>query len=203
MSRRLAALLGGLALAVTACSIQPDTAPREIPVDDRGLLEPVAAEGGERAGTTRVYFVGDTDEGEPRLRAVPRDVDATPMDALQELLKGTNDQEAEIGLRTSLPPELTLLSARMVAGTLQVDVTDEILDLPAPALQLAVAEIVFTASELDRVRDVRLRVDGQSRAWPDGSGELTTAPLTVYDYPGLAESTQPAYPPIPSEQPAA
>jgi hypothetical protein len=46
---------------------------------------------------------------------------------------------------------------------------------------------------------VRIRVDGQTRDWPDGNGELQTRPLTVYDYPGLAESAQPPYPPVPSE----
>ena len=63
----------------------------------------------------------------------------------------------------------------------------------------AVAQIVFTGSELDGVRTVRIRVDGQTRDWPDGRGELQRRPLTVYDYPGLAESAQPPYPPIPSE----
>jgi spore germination protein GerM len=195
---RRAALGVLLALASTACSIQPDTAPREIPQGDRGLLDPVTPAGGEAAGSTRVYLVAGQGDGERHLRSVQRDVDATPTDALEELFKGANDQEDEAGLGTAIPADLRLLSARPVAGTLQVDVSSEILDLPVPMLVLAVAQIVFTGSELDGVREVRLKVDGENREWPDGRGELQTRTLTVYDYPGLAESSQPAYPPIPS-----
>jgi hypothetical protein len=34
--------------------------------------------------------------------------------------------------------------------------------------------------------------------WPRGNGELTDDPLTAYDFPGLVESTQPAFPGTPS-----
>ena len=61
-------------------------------------------------------------------------------------------------------------------------------------LQLAVAQIVFTASELPGAESVLIRVDGNSRAWPDGDGELQSDPLTIYDFTGYAESSQPAYP---------
>lgn len=201
--RSAVAVIATTVLAVSGCSIQPDAAPREIPEDERGLLDPVTPEGGEAAGSTRVFLVADGDDGQRRLRSVLRRVDATPTAALEELFKGANDQEDEAGLGTELPADLTLLDADPIAGTLQVDVSQEILDLPAPALLLAVAEIVFTASELDGVREVRLKVNGRNREWPDGSGELQSRALSVYDYPGLAESSQPAYPPIPSELPTA
>lgn len=204
MTRRRILAVGVLAaLVATGCSIQPDTSPRAIPPDDRGLLNPVTPEGGEAAGSTRVYLVAGRDEGQRHLRSVQRDVDATPTAALEELFKGPNDKEDEAGLGTAIPEGLRLLGARPVAGTLQVDVSEEILDLPGPTLILAVAAIVFTASELNGVREVRLRVNGESRPWPDGRGELQERALTVYDYPGLAESSQPPYPPIPSPTPAA
>ena len=57
---------------------------------------------------------------------------------------------------------------------------------------------MFTASELPGIDAVRLRVEGQSRAWPGGRGDLQTDALTVYDFPGYAESALPAYPPIPA-----
>jgi hypothetical protein len=201
--RRVLAAIGCTTFVVTGCSIQPDTAPRAIPQDDRGLLGQVVPEGGAAAGSTRVYLVAEHDDGERLLRSVQRGVDATPTPALEELFKGANDEEDAAGLGSALPAGLQLLSARPVAGTLQVDVSEQLLDLPAPTLILAVAEIVFTASELDGVREVRLKVNGQNRPWPDGRGELQTRTLTVYDYPGLVESSQPAYPPIPSPVPAA
>ena len=75
--------------------------------------------------------------------------------------------------------------------------TAEILDLSGDQFVLAVAQLVVTASELDGVRSVRLRVDGEAQAFPDGAGELQSEPLTVYDFPGLVESAQPSYPAVP------
>ncbi len=201
MSERvLAALVAAAVLA--GCAIQSDTSPRDIPVADRALSADLPAEGGEAAGSTRVFLVRETDDGTARLKSVPRSVQPTPTAVMQELLKGPNAQEDERGITSALPRGLVLLSARAGAGVMTVDFSAQLLDEPAPRLQLAIAEIVFTASELEEVREVRIRVNGTNRPWPDGQGELQTAPLTVYDYPGLVESTQPAYPPIPSQQPS-
>ena len=190
-----------VAALLASCAIQPDTSPRDIPVADRPLSADAPAEGGEEGGTTRVFLVRDSDDGTPRLRSVLRSIQPTPHAVMQELLKGPNAQEDERGITSALPRDLVLHSARAGAGVMTVDVSPELLDQPAPQLLLAIAQIVFTASELDGVREVRIRVNGTNRPWPDGQGELQTAPLTVYDYPGLVESTQPAYPPIPSQQP--
>ena len=85
-----------------------------------------------------------------------------------------------------------------VETRMTVEVSDAFGDLTPEALRLAVAQIVATASEIDGVEAVQLRIDGTARVWPLGSGELTDRPLTVYDYPGLIESTQPAFPAIPT-----
>jgi hypothetical protein len=42
-------------------------------------------------------------------------------------------------------------------------------------------------------------VDGAEARWPASNGELQSDPLTVYDFPGLEPSTQPAYPAVPSD----
>jgi spore germination protein GerM len=119
---------------------------------------------------------------------------------INELINGPNPQELEAGLRAVLPPELTLNSPpRRIAGTLNVDLSPEILELGHSQLRLAVAAIVFTASQLDGVSNVRLRVEGENHEWPDGRGELQSTPLSVYDFPGLVESTQPPYPALPSD----
>ena len=191
----VAALLAG-------CAIQSDASPRDIPVADRSLSADVPAEGGEAAGSTRVFLVRESDDGTPHLRSVLRSVQPTPTAVMQELIKGPNAQEDERGITSALPQGLVLHSARAGAGVMTVDVSGQLLDEPAPRLLLAIAQIVFTASELNGVREVRIRVNGANRPWPDGQGELQTAPLTVYDYPGVVESTQPPYPPIPSQQPS-
>jgi spore germination protein GerM len=196
--------IGGLAVVglLAGCAIQSDASPRDIPVADRALAADVPAEGGEAAGSTRVFLVRESDDGTARLRSVLRSVESTPTAVMQELLKGPNAQEDERGITTALPRGLVLNpGARSGAGVMTVDLSAQLLDEPAPQLLLAIAQIVFTATELPGVQEVRIRVDGTNRPWPDGQGELRTAPLTVYDFPNLVESSQPAYPPIPGQEP--
>ena len=82
--------------------------------------------------------------------------------------------------------------------TLTIDVGAGLDELDAVDLQFAVAQIVTTATAIDGVDQVEIRVDGEARSWPRGDGELTEQALTPYDFPGVVESTQPAYPTIPS-----
>jgi hypothetical protein len=196
-----AAAWAGIALG-SGCAIQPDNAPREIPVAERGQLDPVPP-GGEAIGQSRIYLVsGDGEGGGRELRSVLRDVDPpTREEVMRTLIAGPNPGEADAGMSSALLSSTTVHSAPLVASTLTVDISAEILELPGSTLREAVAQIVFTGSELDGVRSVRILVDGANQPWPDGSGELQDRPLTVYDYPGLAESAQPPYPPVPSENP--
>ncbi len=83
-------------------------------------------------------------------------------------------------------------------GSSQVDVNDALLDLTGGDLIDAVAQIVFTASEIPGAESVLIRVDGATREWPDGSGAQHRGPLTTYDFIGYAESAQPAFPVSPT-----
>jgi spore germination protein GerM len=189
----------------TGCAIQPDNAPRDVPGNERSQLDPVSPDAGEATGQSRIYLVADGGSGGDRqLRSVLRDVEPlTAQQVLTTLIAGANQGELDAGMTSPLPSTTTLHSAVLLAGVLKVDVSGEILELAGSTLRDAVAQIVFTASELDGVRTVRILVDGQQRDWPDGSGRLQSRPLSTYDYPGLAESAQPAYPAVPSQQPDA
>ncbi len=121
-----------------------------------------------------------------------------PTPLLKSLLAGPNPEELASRLVTNIPQETQLLSTRSSGDVLFVDVTPEITELSGELLVLAVAQIVFTATEIDGVRAVRLRVDGQDQSWPKGDGETNDGALTVYDYPGLVQSAQPPYPAVPS-----
>lgn len=189
--------------AVSACAIQTDSSPRDVPTAERALDDPVDPEAGASTGRSRIFLLtSDGDSGERLLRSKSREVESAPDAVLEELFKGPNEPDLEAGLRTELPEGLTLNApSRRIAGTLNVDLSPEILELGLSQLRLAVAQIVFTANELDGVQDVRLRVNGETRAWPDGRGELESDPLSVYDYPGLVESTQPPFPAAPTPVP--
>lgn len=197
-SSRFGVLVLGVLLALTACSIQANADPRDIPEEQRSPLEAASGDAGPATGTGRVFLLrGAADADDVRLVSVQRPASA-PEPVIAALLDGPNQAEVNAGLTTALPPELELRSVRQGAGTLFVDLSEEMLELASGDLRLAVAQIVYTAGELAAVNSVRLLVDGASREWPNGRGELQSDPLTVYDFPLLAESVQPAFPPVPA-----
>ena len=101
-------------------------------------------------------------------------------------------------LDTSLNLALALIRARRAGPVLTVDVNDAFTDLTVDGLRLAVAQIVATATGIETVERVRLRIEGENQLWPIRENELTERTLSVYDYSGLIETTQPPYPSIPS-----
>jgi spore germination protein GerM len=189
-----------VALAVmSGCSIRPDASPTDLPADRADAFGDTP-EGDVAAGTNRIYLLAPSDPEAPqRLRSVQRDVRQTPTAVLGSLFAGPNTAEREEQLDTAIPAAVELLEpARQVGQLLTVDVNDVFDELTPDALRLAVAQIVATATDIEGVRSVQLRIDGETRVWPLGNGELTDRPLTQYDYPGLVESTQPAFPAIAS-----
>lgn len=200
MRAGLRLVLAVLALTAigTACAIQPETAPSDLPAERSDVFGDPAT-GDVAAGTNRIYLLvpADTDQPE-RLRSVLRDVASEPSAVVASLFAGPNTAERDAGLDTALPADIQLLSARTVGQILTVDVNDVFDELNTDSLQIAVAQIVNTATTIDGITSVELRIDGQPRVWPLGSGELTDRSLTAYDYPGLVESTQPAFPGTPT-----
>ncbi len=195
-----------LVTVLAACSIQPNSAPRDVPEEQRAPLDVSGGDAGPAEGTGRIFLLRSVDEdgegdadAKPKLVSVLRPALA-PEPVFTALLQGPNEDELNDGLTTALPVGLELRSVRQSAGTLIVDVTEEMLDLTSEDLRLAVAQIVYTADELATVRNVELLVEGEQREWPNGRGELQLDPLTVYDFPGVAESAQPPLPPVPAPQ---
>ena len=183
---------------LTACSIQEDSAPRDIPPDQRGNFGEVAT-GDAAEGGSRIYLLSPvgTDE-QALLRAVPRSEATNPEELLTSLLAGANADENALGLTSAIPTGLEIQQARTVGTRLTVDINDALNELSDLGLRQALAQIVATASEIDQVQQIRLRVDGQNQGWPTGDGEVTDRPLSIYDYPGFLESSQPPFPALPS-----
>lgn len=191
-------VLAGLLFA--SCGISTDDNPRNIPAVDQEQLG-VAADrsAGAATGTARVYLLAPEAAGQSQvLQAVARDVDETASELLTALFAGPNADELESQFRTALPAGIQLLSADRRGAVLRVDISRDLLQLSGQVLMAAVAQIVFTASELDGVQSVKILIEGADQQWPAGNGELQSDPLTVYDFPGLVQSSQPAYPAIPS-----
>jgi len=195
-----------LVLVLVSCGISNDAGPRDIPEADRLSLDNSANQTtGATTGTDRIYLLAPEAPNETQqLRAAQRDIGASATRRLQSLFGGLTSADIRLRLRTAIPEGLELHSAVLQpGGTLVADVSDQLLDLSANSLIDAVAQIVFTASEVEGVQRIDLVVDGKARQWPAGDGELQADPLTVYDYPGFIESTQPDFPAIPSPEPDA
>lgn len=199
MNRRqlLAACLGAVTLA--ACGVQTDEAPRDIADAQRGRLGTSTGSGGGAAsGTERIYLVGPAASGEvPLLEPVARTA-GSPTELLEALLAGANSAELEQQFRSAIPAGTELNSVGLQAGTLRIDLSTALQEASGDDLIDALAQLVFTAAELDGVRQVRVLVDGDPQLWPVGDGTLSGEPLTVYDYPGRVATAQPDYPAIPT-----
>jgi spore germination protein GerM len=196
---RTGCILVAAALALGGCGIAPDSTPRDVAPAERNLTVNAVSDGDEGGGTSRIYLVAPSEAGDPSLlRSTSRDVPSGATPLIKSLLAGPNDEELASRLVTNIPQETQLLSTDASGDVLTVNVTPEITELSGDLLVLAVAQIVFTATEIQGVRAVRLRVDGQDQRWPKGDGETREGALTVYDFPGLVQSAQPPYPAVPS-----
>ncbi len=194
-------LAGAVVVAVSTlvgCAIQVDESTRPVPERDRGQLG-VQESGDAAAGTSRIFLTAPgTGEPQARLRSVRRNVPDEPAEIFESLIAGANENERDTGLASNLPDDLDLISARLRGRILTVDVNDVFDELTPDALRVAVAQLVATANEIDGVENLRLQINGENQVWPLGDGQNTDRLLTIYDYPGFVESSQPAYPALPT-----
>jgi hypothetical protein len=125
-------LLACSAVAVASgCGIEPDAAPRPVPLEQRALFGGQAT-GDIAAGSSRIYLLAPTGQDEPaRLRSVLRDVGDDPEALLTSLFAGPNADEADAQLVSRIPPDLELRSVRQVGRTLNVDLATGFGDLAA------------------------------------------------------------------------
>ncbi|MEY2582267.1 MAG: hypothetical protein QOE09_2116 [Ilumatobacteraceae bacterium] len=188
-----------LALVTSGCSISAEGSPRDIPVGDRGDLRADFQAAGAAVGSGRIYLLSPEVLGQPRsLQSVARDVGDTAIDAMRALFEGPNTEELQALLRSAIPTGTRLLDISQQGSQLVVNVSSELQQLTGEALIDGVAQIVLTASEITGVSSVTIVIDGVPQQWPAGNGELQSAPLTRYDFPGMVVSSQPAFPSVPS-----
>lgn len=193
-----------LVLTLASCGIENDTSPRDVsPADlpDDGADTPssVAA----AAARLRMYLIATpVGGGVEALQAVPRLVEPTPSALFASLVAGPLPGDPE-GLRSAVPAGVELRSAPTVrAGTITLDLSAEIDQARGDTLIEAIAQIVFTMSELPSIEAVRMTVEGEVREWPAGDGTLLEDALTEFDYPALNPTSQPDYPALPAPETA-
>lgn len=183
--------LTALLLAAAACGVQPDSAPRDLPDAEQGLETSNESSGDIAAGADRIYLIGPGDDR--LLRSVQREADSAT-DLVETLLRGPNDDEIEAEFTTAIPSTTELNEATIQGQNLTVDLSPDIIELDTQSLVRAIAQIVYTATELDGIETVQIEIDNERLPAPTPGGDTTASPLRIYDYPGLIQTSQPSFP---------
>ena len=203
--RRTRPLFAGLLVAalLASCGIPVDSQPHDI--TDRRTPSSVASAVSSTVAQNvkaKVFFLATATTGRPdRLQTTLRPAEVSLTSAIKELLKGPTIDEAKAVL-TAIPLETQLTSATQSAeGVAEINLTNTFFNAKGDQLVRAVAQLVYTASAIPSVTQVRILVDGIPREWPraDGSRVSVNKALTVADFAELSPSSQPDYVAIPSK----
>ena len=182
---------------VIGCSFGPESQSQMIPESQQQNFDEATSSNEVGIGFGRVYLQRSESTGGSVLTGVQRNISSDPLNIVQVLLSGPTKAEQDAGLRSAIPASTEVLSARYVATDLvKVDLTDEIFKATGDDLVSSIAQIVLTLGDISGIERVIIVVNGQVNEWPKGDGSLTSQPLTAYDFPGRASSSQPAFPAI-------
>lgn len=190
MNGRLVVVLGAL-IGLAACGVQPDSSPRDLPEAEQVLSIADPAADPDASGADRIFLIAP---GEERLlRSVQREA-ASAFDLIHLLLQGPNEAEVQAQYDTAIPSTTQLLSTRTQGQVLTVNLTTDIDALDSQTLMQAIAQIVYTATELDTVEAVQIEIEGEPLSAPTPGGNTKSGPVRVFDYPNSIQTSQPAFP---------
>ena len=182
---------------VAGCSFGPESQSQMIPESQQQNVDEATSSNEVGIGFGRVYLQRSESTGGSVLTGVQRNISSDPLNIVQVLLSGPTKAEQDAGLRSAIPASTEVLSARYIATDLvKVDLTDEIFKATGDDLVSSVAQIVLTLADISGIERVIIVVNGQVNEWPKGDGSLTSQPLTAFDFPDRAVSSQPDFPAI-------
>ncbi len=177
-----------MALAAVSCGIPSATGPTPIAKGDlpSHLLNPATP---PTVGSTlppavgvpeSIFLVAPTQH----VTAVSRPVTSPPTmsEIIGALLEGPTPLEAASGLQSFLTGTKTQVSATVAGGIATVNFTANPVQALGPNQTLAIAQVVFTATEQPGVTGVVFQIAGQTIGVPTASGAQVTGPVdrTLY-----------------------
>lgn len=197
--RRALALALALTASAGACGVPTDSSPEVLSdADVPDGLKPVEAPVTEPAAVEEDVDVWFLREG--MLVSVRHRV-AAPVDpaaAIAELLAGPSEDEQGQSLRSAIPDSSAVVGVTVARGVAAVSLAPEFAEIPASDQVLAVAQLVFTLTDLRGVGRVRFLVDDVQVAVPLPTGESTDESVSRDEYvallPGATGSTVPPEP---------
>ena len=167
------------ALSAAACGIPIDSEPRvlEASAIPPEFLEPTTTQletPSAISQTFRIYFVNEDGMLVARERELSPPVDLR--EPLLALFAGPTDEEAEIGLNSALPAETEILNIEPIRdGVLVLNLAEGTLEQIEGELQRsAIAQLVFTVTELEGVDWLWVQIENEPRALPTDEGDLET-----------------------------
>lgn len=187
--RRLAvaATVVALVLAV-GCGVPEDDEPQELTADQVpfGLLttptttsQPLQVLPPERRAD--LYFV----DADGQVTPVESEVEDQSAESIITALLEADPQGLDPGLTSNIPPETTLLDIFTDDDVLTVDLSTQFTTIEGPRFIAAVAQVVFTATELAGIRRVAFRQEGEPLPVQDEEGALQDEPVSESDYATL------------------
>jgi hypothetical protein len=185
---RASVLVGGVALVVmvaSGCGVRSQSSPTAIESDEVpfGLLEPEAGTadpdtGGFAAAEVTIYLMGSNG-----LLPVDREVarPAGPRKLLRALMAGPTPDESALGLQSALDPDAPPPTVERSGRRIQVELHEAFFTEGGPPSG-ALAQIVYTLTELEPRARVQFLVEGEPVEVPRGDGVLTNRPVDRDDY---------------------
>lgn len=179
------------ALLATGCGVRPQDRPE--PVTTAAARSSDTANGSTGAGPRlAIFFVRGAE-----LAPVERRTNAaTTAAALEQLMEGPTRAEVDTGIRTALAPEVVGVDEVLPGGLTTVSVTRGFTGISGGNQLLAVAQVVWTLTDLPTVTTIRFVVEGAPVEVPTDAG-LTDRPVGRDDYRSVAPAE-----PTPSSPPA-
>jgi len=193
--------LGSVA-SITACGLRSDDAPRPIAKDAIPSVlyqqNPASTTTIPNDSTTQLHALyivrtqGTSESlvGQPVAIANPTNPRDLPRTILERLVSNP-PVSADADLVSFIPPTVKVRSANQDRDrdVLDIDISN-LNNIESTHLRFAVAQIVFTATELPEIRAVRFKVDGAPSAVPigDGASSDVDAIITRFDFPTLRSS---------------
>ena len=191
---RAAALLA--AALAPGCGVAADGSPE--PVSTAAAPAVQTGDGAPPSGPQlTVYFVRGADLA-PVGRRTASPVASVALDALAE---GPTRAEAADGIRTALAPEVMGVEGVLPDGTATVALARGFTGLTGGSQLLAMAQVVWTLTELPAVTGVRFTVEGRPVEVPTDAG-LAARPVDREDFRSVAPAVPPTATPPASTPPA-
>lgn len=173
MRHTAGALLVTLLLA--GCGVMPQRSPEQIP-GERLPVSPSATSAPSTTSTFVPVWVC-SDEALVRVNV------AVPDGGLQARLNAMLDaSRLAPGLRVPIPAGTRLLGVSRDGRLLSVDLSEQMLRARGADKQAALAQLVFTVTEIPSIDLVRITAGGQPMAMPGEAGRLVRGPLSRADF---------------------